>query len=270
MHSIEQRIVQTNDEKFRTVNALIRICSKGNPVRRLFLTFIFFILPVIGAAAPSVSSVAKEQHQAMHNIVFVVDDKDNFTATTCTAYSIAPHVLLTAAHCDIDNALLEIDPITPNILSDSWHREVKTLFGYVVVAKIFDGNDHMILVVPQANFKHTIDYDPDKYVIANENDYLYTWGNPYPLRDAYHKGKLLSLDYNVKHYSDVKCFIILLAAMHVKGGESGAAVFDANDNRLVTVITYNMQAQDGTMLMGGYPLDFTEHDVNMAKSISSK
>lgn len=206
-------------------------------------------------------SLKDREHKAMHMIVMFAPERDSdgkLDGGQCTAYAVAPHVLLTAQHCDYDDGILFIDPSSP--------EDVKAgkVQSYGVTEKVFDGADHMLLVVPGITFTDFITYDPLTYHAPVQGEHLYFWGNPRGVKDQYREGYVMGTFPTTK---DDDVILpgqpIITIFMVAVGGDSGSAIFDADTGAVVAVVTYGMAAGS---LTGVYPLQFKQSDVLEAVS----
>lgn len=214
----------------------------------------FMLALPASAAAPALPAIAQSQHKAMHAIVMWngIKESDQRDARGCTAYSIAPHVLLTAEHCNVDKGRLYIDPI---FRAGKWISEDEN--SVRVSRKYFDHMDHMLLVIPDVTFKHTVVYDPDTYKAPLQGEAAYFWGNPSMMHDHYRRGYMTGTVNDIVEEGIDATGPVFLFDMRVVGGDSGSSVF-ADDGRIVCVVTYGV---DGGNLMGCYPLAFTKEQV---------
>lgn len=183
------------------------------------------------------------QHRSMHRIIMKSQDE----RAGCTAYALSKHALLTAQHCDLDRADLYIDDIR---------------MPFEVSMKIYDGHDHMILVVPGITFKYTERFDFDRYSPPSQGERVYMWGNPSMFPDHYREGfatgTVMMPDDDLVPGSPVYLF-----AMPVIGGDSGSSIFSEEDGRLVGIVTYGF---DNGKFAGGYALAFTPEQIKMIES----
>jgi hypothetical protein len=196
-------------------------------------------------------SPRQTQHRAMHWIV--LDNGDHFKETGlspldkagCTANALSEHVLLTAQHCDIPDARIYIDGSPIALAIDN---------------KLYDGADHMLLVIPVAHFKDFIQYSPDTYNAAFQGEHVYFWGNPRAVRDQYREG--ICTGTTVLPDDDLApgrpVFIFSMPAVP---GDSGSSIFSAKDGRLVAVLTYGVE---GGKFAAGYALRFTNEQLAQA------
>jgi hypothetical protein len=175
----------------------------------------------------------------------------------CSATAIAPHVLLTAEHCNVEDGTLYLNQN---------HKPFAN--GLKVTEKYFDNNDHMVMVVPGVEFKHFIEYRADKVRPVQQGEHVYLWGNPALVMNQYREG----------YASGVMHFVITAAddinasgpfttfAMPVVGGDSGSAVFSDVDGQLVGVTTWGLH--DG-LFLGSYPLLFTQLQIDQAEGLGN-
>lgn len=205
------------------------------------------------ASITSVAEVSPEvkavQHKATLEIVML--NSAEHEGAGCSAIAISEHVLLTAQHCDVDDAVI-------------YFNQNKRPFtnGRVVTEKYFDDNDHMLLVVPSVSFKYTISYDASKVRKMKQGEHLYLWGNPALLMDQYREvyatGKVtLPSGDEVNAAGEFE-----MISGPVVGGDSGSAIFSAEDGQLVGITTWGMF---GGMFLGSYPLQFTQEQVDQAE-----
>lgn len=228
------------------------------PYWYLIATSLLAMLLVTPAIAPAkIGNDAREkQHAAFHWIAMQTADE----AAGCTAYAIAPHVLLTAQHCDLSDGKLFVDPLGAHGNESQVNRAVP------IAEKVYDNRDHMLLVVPTENFEHVIKYEPEKYRPAVQGEDVYFWGNPEWFHDMYHRGYMMGLillpDTDAAPAAPLYVFDV-----NGNHGDSGSAIFSARDGRIVSIVTYGLQ--DGKYI-GGYLLNFTEDQVKQAESISCR
>jgi hypothetical protein len=181
------------------------------------------------------------QWRASHWIVMKNED----SKAGCSATAVDEHVLLTAKHCDLPNADLFLDGSpTPIQVSD----------------KIFDGRDHMLLVMPGAHFTAHIVLDMDKYAAPMQGEGVYMWGNPDGVNNQYRIGYVTG---TVVMPEDeiAPGQPIWILDLNVEHGDSGSAIYSANDGRLVLVTTYSISFRGGSRFAGAYALHFTQEQV---------
>ena len=209
-----------------------------------------------------------EQHKAFHWIAMKGNRPDpefgmsKLNATGCTAYAVAPHVLLTAQHCDIDGGQLYIDPIS------NPHEDMSVDKSVFIAEKLYDNRDHMLLVVPTVYFKDTVQYDPAKYRPVVQGEHVYFWGNPDWFHDMYREGYAMGIIFSPADEGFAAApngSLLYIFDMNGNHGDSGSAIFSAKDGRIVSLVTYGLQ--DGKFI-GGYLLQFTSDQVKQAESLS--
>ena len=209
-----------------------------------------------------------EQHKAFHWIAMKGNRPDpefgmsKLNATGCTAYAVAPHVLLTAQHCDIDGGQLYIDPIS------NPHEDMSVDKSVFIAEKLYDNRDHMLLVVPTVYFKDTVQYDPAKYRPVVQGEHVYFWGNPDWFLDMYREGYAMGIIFSPADEGFAAApngSLLYIFDMNGNHGDSGSAIFSAKDGRIVSLVTYGLQ--DGKFI-GGYLLQFTSDQVKQAESLS--
>jgi hypothetical protein len=200
-----------------------------------FVTKLFITAALLVTFCYGVVPVAKKNvnHASMHAIDLVNDTEESY----CTATAIAPHVLLTAAHCDLNDSKITID-------------SEKT--SYTIIKKVYDNYDHMLLVVPNVNFKIYIHYDPE---FPMQSDHVYFWGNPEQITDQYREGYIMGIlvDPNFDR-AGVKG-VAFTFLMTVFPGDSGSAIY-GSDGRIVSIVT---AGKSGITI--GFPLKFTKEQI---------
>jgi Trypsin len=211
-----------------------------------FLALLVLVVASIASAqvAPAVKS---EQHKATIEIV-MKSDKDG---AGCSATAISEHVLLTAQHCDVSDALLYLNQNSRPLTN-----------GQVVTEKYYDGNDHMLLVIPSVSFKHFVTYDASKVREITQGEHLYLWGNPSLIMDQYREvyatgSMLVNGDLPINASGKFE-----MTSGPAVGGDSGSAIFSEVDGQIVGITTWGMF--DG-MFIGSYPLRFTQAQVDQAE-----
>jgi hypothetical protein len=181
------------------------------------------------------------QHKAMHFIVFKGED-----TAFCTATAVSPHVLLTAAHCDESNTQIYIDQKKGALNKPS---EVSAVY--------LDHHDHLLLVLPNENFKAFIHYSSEG---TTQGAHVFFYGNPNGITDIYREGYIAGQETAEDKKIRVDAPVYLMAAPTVQG-DSGAAIFDVTTGNIVGVITY---AVDDGQFAGFYALDFSQSQLHAA------
>ena len=190
----------------------------------------------------------EEQHKATLEILMI--NKALHAGAGCSATAIAPHVLLTAQHCDVENGLLYLNQNSKPYTN-----------GQTVTEKYYDNNDHMSMVVPSVEFKHFITYDASKVRKITQGEHLYFWGNPALVlnqyREVYATGTFPSTNQDAVNASGP----FEMVSGPVVGGDSGSAIFSAEDGQLVGITTWGLNYG---MFLGSYPLMFTQEQIDQA------
>jgi hypothetical protein len=213
-------------------------------VRKILLPLLFAALPLFAQ-----SSLKAEQHASTYTILMIGKDKAG-----CSATAISEHVLLTAEHCNLPDAVLYLN-------------QVENLANPLSIAeRYFDHNDHMLLVLPGVSFKHVVHYDPATYAPAKMGEHVYLWGNPALVRDQYREGYMTGEAFFPTDESIDAGGSVSMFAVPTVGGDSGSAIFSADDGRIVGITTYGIFS--GKM-SGSYPLRFTAEQVAQAKGIGN-
>jgi hypothetical protein len=226
-------------------------CSaKKGFMRKWILSLALALTSVLSFAQVS-PEVKEEQHRATVTIVM----KGKTEGAGCSATAIAEHVLLTAEHCDIPDGVVYLN-----------QTEAPFIHPLEVSDRIFDKQDHMLLVLPQVSFKHTIPYDPNNYVPLKKGDHYYLWGNPGLIPDQYREGYVTGSFTPPKDSleADVQSPFALISGP-VVGGDSGSAIF-TSDGHLAGVLTWGIF---GGSFAGIYPLAFTTDQLNEAKGMGN-
>ena len=196
----------------------------------------------------SLKALKEEQHKATLEIMMANDEKH--LGAGCSATAIAPHVLLTAQHCNIEGGLLYLN-----------QNERPFANGQTVTEKYFDDNDHMLLVVPSVEFKHYVTYDASKVRKIKQGEHLYFWGNPALMMNQYREVYATGV-VPVKEATEVNAWgPFEMLSGPVVGGDSGSAIFSTEDGQLVGITTWGLQYG---MFLGSYPLLFTQEQIDQA------
>jgi hypothetical protein len=187
------------------------------------------------------------QWRASHWIVLKSEDEK----AGCSATAVDEHVLLTAQHCDIEDAELYVDS-NPLPLQ--------------ITDKIFDERDHMLLVIPGAHFKEHIVLNMDNYEAPVQGEGIYMWGNPDGIRNQYRVGYITGTLVIPKGEDDIAPGQpVWLMDLNIEHGDSGSAIYSAKDGRLVLITTYGINFRGGSHFGGAYALHFT--NVQIAQAI---
>lgn len=208
-----------------------------------------FSFASFGTAKPV--SLRDEQHRATFTIV--MSNATTQSRAGCSATAISEHVLLTAEHCDVKDGVLYL-----NQSRAPFQNPIE------VTEKYYDHMDHMLLVTPNVSYRHTVEYDPDKYKPLTVGEHVYLWGNPALIKDQYREGYVSGTMRQGKEDRDEEIDAggpITMFAMPIVGGDSGSAVFSQDDGRLVGVTTYQVVGK----FLGTYPLQFTKQEVEQAE-----
>ena len=218
---------------------------------RRIIAFSVLVMCSLSLTAQVSSTIKDEQRRATYTII-LLSPVDSAKRAGCSATAIAPHVLLTAEHCNIENGRLYLNQNEPPLS-----------MGLAVAEKYFDKNDHMLLVVPGVEFKHFVSYKAAKVRKPVQREPIYFYGNPDLIKDQYREG-YVSGKFNFPILPEDKIdaagtFAVL--AVPVVGGDSGSAVFSGVDGQLIGVTTWGMF--EGKFL-GTYPLQFTQEQIDQA------
>ena len=215
------------------------------------------ISPAFGIHKKQLTKLQETQHKAMHEIVMVDRDADGtiIGGGLCTAYAVAPNVLLTAEHCN--------DAQATGVYIDAPQQLVRAnkAGSYTIVARIFDHQDHMLIVLSNVNFKNTIVLTAHVRVPV-QGEHTYQWGCPGGIRDQYREGVVMGImpkdpdDNEIDASGD-----IYLIQESVTGGDSGSAIFAENDNQLIGVLTYGIS---NGQYAGMYAIVFTQAQLDAA------
>jgi hypothetical protein len=167
----------------------------------------------------------------------------DFDDGVCSGTAVAPHTIISAAHCfeDVENELGFVTPPPPSMKVN----------GYLVkiLAVVFDGNDHALVKV---------DFTFDNYArLAKTPDvsaHVHYWGNPAKIDNVYREGYITSY-----HLGEM--------VMDINGffGDSGAGIFNTR-GLLVGVISFiHPKEHQGLVfrLMGASALEFTPLQYSM-------
>lgn len=211
--------------------------------------------------APVVSPAVVPAHKAEHWIV-TEDDQD---AGGCTATAIAPHALLTAEHCDLkpfDEDGLPRDGSPVKLFVD---RTGKPNYfewtPYQIVGKLYDGSDHMILLVSGPAFKNIMPYGAP--MAPYQGEHILWWGNPAGIRDQLREGYIMGSQQDQPVPFQKQGQQMWMADAPAIPGDSGSAIIDATDGHLVGIVTYGIN--DGEFV-GFFTLHFTPGQLAVAEN----
>lgn len=217
------------------------------------------ISPAFGIHKKQLTKLQEQQHKAMHVIVEVERDADGnpLHGGLCTAYAVAPHTLLTAEHCDMKTNAIYIDT------TDREAIKSQRIMSYTIVKKIYDNQDHVLYVVSGITFNSTIVLTAN-VELPKTGVHTYQWGNPSGVRDQYREGVVMGSMPNPNQDTDEPVNatgIVYLIAEPVVGGDSGSAIFSAEDGQLIGVLTYGI---DDGQIAGMYAVVFTQAQLDAA------
>jgi hypothetical protein len=209
------------------------------------LLFLFSLSAFASTASPALKA---EQHKATYTIV--TQAPGSFVGAGCSASAISEHVLITSAHCRIDGGVVYL-----NQTVRPYSHPLK------VADRVYDGSDHMLVVLPGVTFKHFVAYDPDNYKSASVGERYYLWGNPGMIPDQYREGYISGKSTPANDEEVMLSQTIMLISGPVVGGDSGSAIF-AEDGRIIGTLTWGIH---GGLFGGFYPLNFTKQQVLQAE-----
>lgn len=212
-------------------------------------------LPLSGASR-DVSKRYAKLHKAEHWIVTeTIND-----AAGCTATAVGPHALLTAEHCDMKDAqgvvLFFVDPMEkPDFLTSQTPYKIK--------AKIFDGSDHMILLLSGPAFK---DVAPVQVSVPYQGEKVAWFGNPGGVRDMFREGYVMGVQSAPAPFQTKEQPLWTVAASAIPG-DSGSFVFDEKTGDLVGIVTYGI---NGGEFMGMFVPHFTPAQLATAETYNGR
>ena len=214
-------------------------------------------LPVLAISSKKLSKLQQQQHKAMHEIVMVERDAsgDIVSAGLCTAYAVGPHTLMTAEHCNsADTDDIYVDPVSREAIHSG------EVHPFPIISRQFDHEDHMLVDIKGINFKDAIYLGPSVR-LPIQGEHTYEWGCPAGIRDQYREGLVTGTmpiaGINMGEGEDKVDATgpnLYIVQTTVVGGDSGSAVFSANDGQLIGVVTFGI---DNGALMGMFPITFT-------------
>lgn len=219
---------------------------RASKILSLLLTLTFCV--TLWGSVPEASLRWATAHRAMHWIV----TRDVKQGAGCTATAIAPHALLTAEHCNLKDspgAKLFLDRAAP--LYDEATQ-------YRITGKLFDGSDHMILLVSGPAFTDVLPYNPED---PQQAENVVWWGNPGGTPDQLREGYVMGNEPAPVPEQNYAQRMWIVDAVAIPG-DSGSAVIDAEDGRIVGIVTYGISGQ----FMGMFELHFTAGQIAQAQA----
>lgn len=202
-------------------------------MRRLLAALIaLVVLLALSPAAVQPFRLDDPEGKAFHHIHF----DTLLEADSCSATSIGPHALITAAHCELGTDAVDVDGVS-----------------YAISQKIRDGHDHTILILPQANFKVFLPLDQRD---PTTSERIRGWGWPgHGTSAVYKEGTFVkvlppALDTPIPAW---------LFAYPVYAGDSGGAVI-TDAGKILTIVSLGDNKAD----MVGFLLAFTPDQLAQA------
>jgi len=227
------------------------LCTEGDTVKKWILAFalaIAFVLPA--SAYKDITALKTEQHAAA---VTIITQKDGtLLGSGCSASAIAPHVLITSAHCRVDEGKVYLN-------------QTERPFNHPMIVgdRFYDGSDHMLLVLPDVTFKHFVKYDPDNFKAIKSLERYYFWGNPGMVPDQYREGYVTGFFTPPNDDEVMLSQRIAIVSGPSVGGDSGSAIF-AEDGRIVGTLTWGIE---NGLFSGFYPLAFTKEQILQSEGL---
>jgi hypothetical protein len=177
----------------------------------------------------------------------------------CTGTAIGPHAILTAEHCNEQDA------------SEQMSIDLSTHI-YNIVATCHDGRDHIIVLLDGPAFKNI---DPMKFRAPKMGETLYLYGaggGAYPpvfkTGKAYGRYDPSDVDANDK---------IFYGTIPIIPGDSGSAIY-AEDGSIIGVVTYGYEREGDDMIellkdqtqMAAFELAFTPEDIKKSQEFAGE
>jgi hypothetical protein len=175
-------------------------------------------------------------------ITFLTDEEK--PKSLCSSTAIGPHTILTAAHCNLGKG-------------DEHSTEVKLDYAvrnYHILAELDDGQDHTMLLLDGPAFKAFIpnlkpaDPQPgDEVVLYGDDQGQYPPLPKYGVID----GAMTDADVSDVDQGDgIEYYTI--NAIH---GDSGSAIYDLKDGRIVGLLTYGVGREKAASFALDFPPD---------------
>lgn len=180
------------------------------------------------------------QQKASHMLGLA--DADERVVGICTGTVIGPHAILTAEHCDKNNAI-------PKIKIDYSPRALD------IVDVESDGNEHIILFLDGPEFKDFAPFET-RPVKTGESAYIIgNGGRQYP--GVYKAGTVID-EYDPSEVN--RAAGLFYYDIHAIPGDSGSAIYGL-DGSMIGVVTFIRGPE-----MGGFAIRFKEHVISVAQN----
>lgn len=217
--------------------------------RTLSALLLLILCANLWGSAPEASVRWDAAHRAMHWIV----TRDLKSAAGCTATAIAPHALLTAEHCDLKDAP------GAKLFIDRGDPQYSEATQYRITGKLFDGSDHMILLVSGPQFNDVLPYSTEE---PAQMEHVLFWGNPGGIPDQFREGYVMGSEPAPVPFQKTLQRMWLVATPTIPG-DSGSAVIDETDGKIVGIVTYGV---NGGEFAGIFELHFTPGQIAQAQA----
>lgn len=194
---------------------------------RLLASLALLFSIVFGSAAQNGLSPFRlddREGKAFHHIHF----NNLLEGDSCSSTAIGKHALLTATHCEIGTDQVEVDGT-----------------NYDIAARVRDGNDHTILVLPKASFATYLQLDQRNPL---EHERIRGWGWPGNVPDVVYKEGYFIKEIGLLQIGKTGW----LFAFPIFAGDSGGGVV-TEDGKVITVVSLG----DDAAHMVCFPLAFT-------------
>lgn len=218
----------------------------------LFTVVALFAFVTCTSCSTVSSSISKSAYETQHPTALRLQMKVEEGIGTCSGTAIAPHVILSATHCFV-NEKTGIFNVKEFMVNSQKTKIIKDI--------ISDNSDHSLVLV-DATFMSYSGLTSG----SNISDDIHFWGNPAGWNDIYRKGYISARDESVTLY-DTNGFF----------GDSGSGIFNS-EGKLIAVLSIivnmtevrktddNSSGIDVSTIkfMGSYPFTFTEDSLKKA------
>lgn len=219
-------------------------------MKRLFAILFTLVLcaTTAGAGSDSLNGRQRKEEAASHRITMIGTDGPN---GWCSATAVGDHVLLTAQHCVVDEQTGKVNTVAIEIGIAP--------YPFVISKIIFDGRDHVLIVLPTAKFK---DVDTLRTAEPKIGDYIYLFGHPRAeIPSFYREGNVVAVYPAPNGDMDIDAPLWIID-VRIAPGDSGSAIRNKK-GAIVGCLTYGISLPPASF-GGFYSLNFTPEQLQEA------
>lgn len=177
--------------------------------------------------APAPTQLARIDNDTLRKAAHQIAMESRTDNRGCSSDAVGPHSLLTAAHCMVGTDIVEVDGTDRHIL-----------------VSLYDGNDHMLLVVDGAPFSIYLSIEQRT---PQPNEHVRVWGWPGDSESPVLREGTFKFTKPLEKWGAVSIW-----QLPIYGGDSGSGLV-SDDGNIIAVLSLGNQSAEACT----FPLAFT-------------